>query len=129
MLQEKLPQNYVFVVEVVQSVFSDSKLANVWRLEEVGVGLDFEYGLAACLGASGDKEAYWLDGLKDGVTLLRSLTEIPFAVEVFNTLLPLLLQCGEKRGWYCNHCGSSIDHCWECPLVADLWNSVEETFA
>ena len=80
MLKEKLTQNYVLVVKVVQSIFSDSKLANVGCLEKVRVWLHLKNCLASGLGPSRYKESNWLDLTKDLIALFRSLAEVSLAI-------------------------------------------------
>lgn len=89
MAQEKLAEDEVLIIELVEAILGDRKLALAFCLVQVLAGADLKYSVAGFLSAR-DEEADGLEISLDVIATLMALAEVRvrLAVEVRDSALP-----------------------------------------
>jgi len=130
MLQEKLTENEVFVVEFVKFVFCDSKLTLVWSLEKVLWWFHFKNSFSSSLASSCNQKSNRLDAFSNFFTLCCGLAKvwISSTIKSLNCGIPLLVNWLKQGGWNCYKSTSSIHHRRVSALLAYWLHPIERTF-
>ena len=133
MSKEQLPEDKVFIVKLIQLIFSYRELTLVRSLEDVFGGTDFKNCLTstwwfstANLEPNGLQTFFYV-----GAAVCFSFTEVGItrAVKIRHCFLPLSLQTFEERWRHSNQCGSSINDSRIAARLANLGWSIEQGFA
>ena len=104
-LQEQSSKQKVAIVELIKRVLSYSELANVvFALVEVGLWAHFKEGVfyvETDIVEFGSDVIAWHEGLTEG--------RVGLAIEVGNSLLPLVLKCLIVIRWHSNEGRACVD--------------------